>query len=122
MKYLYQLFITGLLLTTCQYATANEEGKELTEQLQEWLFQLPSIVDEKGEISSAYIKNYLQCMDDQQALGHEPEMTIGELIDNALNSGDQCAPLLNEMLESLTDQPIDSLSEEQKKHLLEKSL
>ncbi|MEM5534854.1 hypothetical protein WNY58_00485 [Neptuniibacter pectenicola] len=122
MTYLYRLLLSCLLLTTSSYLAADEDTDPLTEQLQQWLFQLPALVDEKGKISSSYMKNYLQCMDDQQALNQEPDMTIGELIDNALNSGNECAPLLNEMLESLTDQPVDSLSEEQKKRLLEESL
>ena len=111
-----------LTLSLCLLSPFSAFAEDKTEQWQEWLFQLPNILEERTATGSNYMKNYLQCMDDQQALKNDSDMTIGELIDNALDSGDQCAPLLNEMLESLTDQPIESLSNKQKQELINKSL
>jgi uncharacterized protein YaaW (UPF0174 family) len=114
--------LVRLSLSLCLLAPFSTFAEDKTEQWQEWLFQLPNILEERTATGSNYMKNYLQCMDDQQALKNDSDMTIGELIDNALDSGDQCAPLLNEMLESLTDQPIESLSNKQKQELINKSL
>jgi hypothetical protein len=113
-----QMMTIFLGLSISLSASAADDSK----QWQEWLFQLPNLLEERTENSSHYMKNYLQCMDDQQALKSQPQMTIGKMIDNALDSGNQCAPLLNEMLNSLTDQPIDSLTDQQKKDLLKQSL
>ncbi len=115
MKFAMRLMISLSLYSSSLYAADD------TEQWQDWIFQLPSLIEERGASSSNYMKNYLQCMDDQQALKSQPDMTIGNIIDNALDSGNECAPLLNEMLENLTDQPIDSLNEKQKEKLLRDS-
>jgi len=115
MKFAMRLIISLSLYSTSLYASAS------TEHWQDWISQLPSFIEERGASSSNYMKNYLQCMDDQQALKSQPDMTIGNIIDNALDSGNECAHLLNEMLESLTDEPIDSLNEKQKEKLLRDS-
>lgn len=92
------------------------------ELLQKWLTTLPGLVEERGEIGSLYMQNYIQCMEDQQALNQQSDPTLGQFIDNALESTHACSSLLNEMLEELTDQPIGSLSNEEKKQLLEESM
>ena len=115
MKFAMRLMISLSLYSSSLYAADD------TQQWQDWIFQLPSLIEERGASSSNYMKNYLQCMDDQQALKSQPDMTIGNIIDNALDSGNECAPLLNEMFENLTDQPIDSLNEKQKEKLLRDS-
>ncbi len=115
MKFAMRLMISLSLYSSSLYAADDSE------QWQDWIFQLPSLIEERGASSSNYMKNYPQCMDDQQTLKSQPDMTIGNIIDNALDSGNECAPLLNEMLENLTDQPIDSLNEKQKEKLLRDS-
>lgn len=101
--------------------TAQAEESEFL-QLQRWLFNLTELFMEKSEDSSTYLQNYLQCMDDEQALRESDKKDLSTLLDNAFQSGNACAPLINDWLETLSNQPIDQLSEEQKKKLLKESL
>lgn len=90
--------------------------------LQKWLLEFSSLFEDKADTSAIYLKNYLQCMDDQQALRSSEKMGITELLNNALDSGNECAPLLNDWLEEISEQPPESLSDQEKRRLLEKSL
>ena len=106
-----------LLTPSLSYA----EESELI-RLQKWLLEFSSLLEDKTDTSAIYLQNYLQCMDDQQALRSSEKMGITELLNNALDSGNECAPLLNDWLEEIAEQPAETLSDEEKRRLLEKSL
>ncbi|MCP4598076.1 hypothetical protein [Neptuniibacter sp.] len=116
MKRLTILLLTGLLLSPV--ASANDE----MELLQQWITELPNLISEQSNTSYIYLQNYLQCMDDQQALKSQSNMSIMDLINNAVDSGGECSPLLDDLLNELTDKKLDDLSTEEKKKLLENTL
>ena len=111
------LFSFMLLTPSLSYA----EESELI-RLQKWLLEFSSLLEDKTDTSAIYLQNYLQCMDDQQALRSSEKMDITELLNNALDSGNECSPLLNDWLKEITEQPPETLSDEEKRRLLEKSL
>lgn len=111
------LFSFMLLTPSLSYA----EESELI-RLQKWLLEFSSLLEDKTDTSAIYLQNYLQCMDDQQALRSSKKMDITELLNNALDSGNECSPLLNDWLKEITEQPPETLSDEEKRRLLEKSL
>ncbi|WP_286239809.1 hypothetical protein [Neptuniibacter halophilus] len=113
--------IPGLLLSSLLLSPLASADTDLS-QLQQWLQHLPGLLEERSETGTAYLDNYLQCMDDQQALNSQQDPTVGQVIDNMLDSTSACAPLLDEMIRSMTDQDPDTLSESEKRKLLEKSL
>lgn len=112
------LIISTVILL--QPSTSHAEGG--LSDLERWFLSLPQLFSEQSETSANYVENYLQCMDDEQALNRQEDPSVGQVIDNALNASGTCTPLLNEMLEELTGQAAESLSQEQKRQILEESL
>jgi hypothetical protein len=100
MKQFFTLLLSLCLLQAPTLAQA--EGPSLLD-IQRWMQALPQLLEERSETSAIYIKNYLQCMDDEQALAAEEQMSVQQIIEIALDSSNECAPLLREMLDALTD-------------------
>ena len=108
---LSRLFLSTLLIFTSSSAVADERLQDLPDWLQkEWIQKLPGQLElleeqleQKGATGSIYLKNYVQCMDDQQALNQTEKPSIGQFIDNALAAGNECTPLLNDMLKELSE-------------------
>lgn len=111
--------ILGILLLALPSLTYAETTFS---DVQRWIELLPELFTEKSETGSIYLQNYLQCMDDEQALNGDENPSVGEVLDNALEASGTCTPLLNDMLEELTGRSVDSLSEQEKRKILEESL
>ncbi|MFW1677492.1 hypothetical protein ACFVYJ_06875 [Pontibacter sp. JAM-7] len=104
-----------LLLTAATFnASAADEMETLPEHWQLWLQQLPELLQQQSATSQIYMKNYLQCMDDQQALKQSPEQSLVESLKNALASGEACQPLLEAWLKALTENTLEDSSPTEK--------
>jgi len=97
----------ALICTALITLSASAQANEHLDKIPDWLLKkLPESIEQlesTGKTGSIYLKNYMQCMDDQQALNQQDSPTIGQVIDNALEAGDECAPLLNDMLDEIKD-------------------
>ncbi len=93
------LSLALILLTNPTHSLA--EDSPLPEHWQLWLQQLPELMQQQSDTSKIYLKNYMQCMDDQQALKQDPDQSLVDALKNALDSGEACQPLLEAWLEAL---------------------
>lgn len=75
---------------------------------QQWLKQLPNLLDQRTQTSTEYLQNYLQCMDDEQALRNDSDSSIRKLLKDALESGNECSYLLQGLVDELTDEGISA--------------
>ncbi|PIE24897.1 MAG: hypothetical protein CSA60_02795 [Neptuniibacter caesariensis] len=116
---MYKSLGFALIMMALTPATKAEVGLS---DLEYWLKVLPQLFTEQSATGANYVDNFQQCMDDELALNHQEDPSIGQVIDNALNASGACTPLLNEMLEELTGQAAELLSREQKRKILEESL
>ena len=91
------------------------------DSIKQWLDVLPEVIDQQSKTSSNYIKNYLQCMDDEQALRNESDTSIKQLLNDALASGNECSYLLEGMVDELTG-PIENKESTANQALHQKSL
>ncbi|WP_415902860.1 hypothetical protein ACMXYR_03055 [Neptuniibacter sp. QD29_5] len=100
------LYLRALICTALVTFSASAQANEHLEKIPDWLLTLPESIEQlesTGKTSSIYLKNYMQCMDDQQALNQKESPTVGQVIDNALDASNECAPLLNDMLDEIKD-------------------
>ncbi|WP_027859279.1 hypothetical protein [Marinobacterium jannaschii] len=112
------LIIPAALLLTGTAGAASTEA----EQLERWLKQFGNSLEQGGEISAPYIRSYLQCFDDQQALQSDQPLDLEKLLQQGLAAGKSCAPLLQQMVEALQQQRNNEAAEQNLRELLEKSL
>jgi len=110
------------LLLALTFMPMHSHADTTLSDLERWIQLLPQLFQEQTDTGTIYIENYLQCMDDEQALNSQEKPTVGQVIDNALDASGTCTPLLNEMLEELSGQAIESLSQDEKRKILEESL
>ena len=94
-----KIILCAALCSLSLHATAESQFGNW----QQWLQQLPELLDERTQTSTEYLQNYLQCMDDQQALRNESEANIRELLQDALESGNECVYLLEGLVDDLID-------------------
>ncbi|MDF2181463.1 hypothetical protein [Neptuniibacter sp. CAU 1671] len=96
-----RIYITLALMMLTFSAVTSAEESPIPEHWQLWLQQLPELMQQQSDTSKIYLKNYMQCMDDQQALKQDPDQSLVDALKNALDSGEACQPLLEAWLEAL---------------------
>lgn len=113
------IFSASLLVCSVAFASQPAIAEIKLDTLKQWLDILPETLDERAATSSNYLQNYLQCMDDEQALRNEGDASIRALINDALDSGNACSYLLEGLVDDLTD---DKFIKDDRKKLPENAL
>ncbi len=112
------LILPALLLTAAPAHATSDEAR----QFEQLLKQFGTTLEQSGEISIPYLRSYLQCFDDQQALQSDQSFDLEQLLQQGLAASKSCTPLLQQMVEALQQQRTDQQAAENLQQLLEKSL
>jgi len=124
------LFILLIPATSAQSSSEDSQDQQISiEELQQLLERFnPALLQQmfdslnlKTEELGQEAENYLQCLEQQQAISQSEPMDLSRFISEALTTGKVCQFLLDDLVNKMhsDDQNPD---EEQQKELIEKSL
>lgn len=102
------------LLTLCLSSNALADTNNDFEVTERWIADLSEKLLKKGEVSGTYLNNYLQCLQDQQALAEEPGSTLSQLWQQLMGASNSCAPVIEDMVDALKadDQKAEKLRQQ----------
>ncbi|MEH6576446.1 MAG: hypothetical protein V7731_05150 [Amphritea sp.] len=104
-------------------ASQAEELQQLLEQFDpEVLDQLFQSFSENTEQLGSEAENYLQCLEDQQAIAPSEPLDLGTFISEALITGKACQFLLDDLVGKMQQSPKSRDSQDNMDELLRKSL
>lgn len=102
------------LLALCLSGNVLADTNDDFEVTERWIADLSEKLLQKGEVSGTYLNNYLQCLQDQQALAEEPGSTLTQLWQQLVGASNSCAPVIEDMVDALKaeDQQAETLRQQ----------
>lgn len=117
-KFLLRTSLLTALLSPSAWADKNPDIAE-TER---WISELSQQLLEKGAVSGTYLNNYLQCLQDEKSLRDDPGTDLEKLWQELMGASHSCAPVIEDMVEALKKDDVQSEVLRQQLQDLEKSL
>ena len=99
-KPILALLFSATLLA--QPAQANNTEEQIAEA-EAWMKELGKQLMEQGEVSGTYLKNYMQCLRDQQALREDESDSLKQLWQQMMGATESCGPVIEEMFDALEE-------------------